>query len=94
MCAFLLSIFSLVSSASPHQIPLLGNPIDGTLFNGYGIGFDLSPEGGRAAISYANGTVLDIAHVSGSTEYRDTIYRLSKESSQHLAYDDRLDNGR
>ncbi|KAF2225241.1 hypothetical protein BDZ85DRAFT_90644 [Elsinoe ampelina] len=50
-----------------------------------GIGFDLTSTYGVAAVSYPNGTNVAIAKIDGSTKYRETIHRLSLETSKHIA---------
>ena len=53
--------------------------------NESGIGFDLSPDYGRVAISYANGTAVDLGRTAGDEEYRRTYEKLSMPESAHPA---------
>jgi hypothetical protein len=52
---------------------------------GLGFGFDLKYSYGTVAISYANGTLQEIARVDSGPQYQDTIRRLSLWSSEHDA---------
>jgi len=50
------------------------------------IGFDLKPTYGTSAVAYANGTLVGLACVEGNGDYKDTMRKLSLETSTHLAY--------
>ncbi|KAJ5151125.1 uncharacterized protein N7482_010377 [Penicillium canariense] len=49
-----------------------------------GIGFDLTPSYGTASVHYYNGTVVEVAHIQGNSEYLDLMMRLSGDSRPQL----------
>ncbi|KAF4231001.1 hypothetical protein CNMCM6805_000524 [Aspergillus fumigatiaffinis] len=49
-----------------------------------GIGIDLTGFYGTAAVSFPNGTVVNIGRVEGSSHYEEAVRRLSLHSSTHL----------
>ncbi|KAK2781571.1 hypothetical protein FQN53_000512 [Emmonsiellopsis sp. PD_33] len=50
----------------------------------FGVGFDLTSPYGTAAISYTNGTVVNVAKIDASSAYQEAMARLSLRSSAHL----------
>jgi hypothetical protein len=52
------------------------------------IGFDLKPTYGTSAVAYPNGTLVGVAYVEGSDDYKNAMRTLSLESSTHPAYVD------
>ncbi|KAJ5930017.1 hypothetical protein N7466_005510 [Penicillium verhagenii] len=44
-----------------------------------GIGFDLTPSYGTASVHYYNGTIIEVAHIQGNSEYLDLMRRLTGE---------------
>jgi hypothetical protein len=54
------------------------------------VGFDLNHDHGTAAVSYPDGTLQEVARLEGSSEYRETMRKLSLWSSTHLAYAEKL----
>jgi hypothetical protein len=53
------------------------------------VGFDLKPTYGTSAVAYPNGTLVGVAYVEGSDDYKNAMRTLSLESSTHPAYVDR-----
>lgn len=51
----------------------------------YYVGFDLKPTYGTSAVVYANGTLADDACIEGDESYKDTMRKLSLDSSTHRA---------
>ncbi|KAI9785905.1 MAG: hypothetical protein M1839_008171 [Geoglossum umbratile] len=50
----------------------------------FGVGFDLTSPYGTAAISYPNGTIVNVAKIDASSSYQEMMSRLSLDSSRHL----------
>ncbi|KAL2060153.1 hypothetical protein VTL71DRAFT_9975 [Oculimacula yallundae] len=50
----------------------------------FGVAFDLTFPYGTAAISYPNGTVVNVAKIDALPSYREMFSRLSLHSSEHL----------
>ncbi|EON63516.1 hypothetical protein W97_02744 [Coniosporium apollinis CBS 100218] len=68
----------------PRSDPQAPPPSNGLPNGGVGIGFDLSGTYGTVAISYHNGTTVNVAKINASSPYHETMARLSLHSSQHL----------
>ncbi|KAH8803501.1 hypothetical protein F5884DRAFT_805720 [Xylogone sp. PMI_703] len=49
-----------------------------------GVGMDLTAFYGTVSISYVDGSIVDVARVKATADYRKAIEHLSLESSQHL----------
>lgn len=85
LCTLLFLAISLVIAylswgsylGDPHT-PTLDIP-NGT----FAVGFDLTAGYGAAAITFRNGTTVDVATVEGDSHYNEVMARLSLESSKH-----------
>lgn len=80
-----IGLFGAYSLSFPFQTVLSGPKFFSSTAHEYGIGFDLSPEYGRVAVSYANGTAFDLGRTDGDEEYRETYKKLPMRESAHPA---------
>lgn len=79
LITFLATLYSLAKSlggVAPREAPDYSG-------QSFAVGFDLSSDYGATAVSFSNGTTIDLGAARGVSEYIETIRKLSLESSSH-----------
>lgn len=84
-----LYVFPRLSSARPRNSAIRDptHSLNNTIVPSWppGVGFNLTPTYGTATIRLFPNTTIHIGPIPGSTEYNNTMHKLSLESSKHTA---------